>query len=151
MATKTGNALIRQDDSRTKWRTPAHTGRRRSSAEARYSASASLMEAAVAQLYDVSLDELRASTRRKARVAFARQVAMYLSHVVYGMSLAAVGRHFGRDRTTAAHACRRIEDRRDDRDFDLLLERVERAVRALPLSGGAQSRDPERRSCRVGS
>lgn len=56
-------------------------------------------------------------------------------HVTFGFSLSAVGRHFGRDRTTAAHACRQVEDRRDDRDFDLLLDRLEYAARAMPLNG----------------
>ena len=63
-------------------------------------------------------------------VALAWQVAMYLTHVIYGFSLSAVGRHFGRDRTTAAHACRLVEDRRDDKNFDMLLDRLEQALRS---------------------
>lgn len=107
--------------------------------EAEQVASISLMQATVARLYGVSLEELRAPTRCKARIAFARQVAMYLSHVVFGMSLAAVGRHFGRDRTTAAHACRCIEDRRDDYEFDRLMERIEQTMRALFGDQGRES------------
>lgn len=88
----------------------------------------------VARAFKVSVTELRAPTRRAAPVALARQIAMYLMHVVFGVSLSAVGRHFGRDRTTAAHACRQIEDRRDDPAFDLLVDRLEFALRAVPLS-----------------
>ncbi len=96
-------------------------------------AQVALMQEAVARAWNVPVTELRASTRCKAPVAFARQVAMYLTHVSFGMNLSAVGRHFGRDRTTAAYACRHIEDKRDDRDFDLMLDRLEIAVRHRPL------------------
>ena len=97
-------------------------------------AQVALMQETIARALDVPVNELRSPTRQRAPVALARQVAMYLSHVALGLSLSAVGRHFGRDRTTAAHACRQIEDRRDDRDFDLLLDRLERAVRCLAIT-----------------
>ena len=76
------------------------------------------VQAEVARLYNVTLDDMRASTRRGARAAFARQVAMYLMHVVYRLSLAEAAGHFGRDRSTALHACRHVEDLRDDDHFD---------------------------------
>jgi len=85
----------------------------------------------VARAFRISIVEIRAPTRRQAPVALARQIAMYLMHVVFGMSLSAVGRHFGRDRTTASHACRQIEDRRDEPDFDVLVDRLEFAVRSI--------------------
>ncbi len=55
----------------------------------------------VAHVYGVSLESLLAATRRGRRAAEARQVAMYLAHVVFRMSLAEIARGFGRDRTTA--------------------------------------------------
>ena len=93
-------------------------------------AQVALMQEVIARAWNVPVAELRAPTRRHAPVAQARQVAMYLTHVAFGFSLSAVGRYFGRDRTTAAHACRLIEDRRDDAAFDLLLDRLEQSVRA---------------------
>jgi len=84
-----------------------------------------LLEDAAAVVFDVPLEELRASSRRAAEVAFARQSAMYLAHVVLGMRYSEIGRLFGRDRTTAAHACRTVEDRRDDPLIDLQLEVLE--------------------------
>ncbi len=66
--------------------------------------------------------------RGRADLALARQVAMYLCHVVSGMTLTDIGRRFGRDRTTAAHACRLIEDRRDNPEFDRLITMLEEAV-----------------------
>ncbi len=87
------------------------------------------IEKSVSSAFHVPERELRARTRRKAHTAFARQVAMYLAHVGCGMSYSEVGRLFGRDRTTAAHACRLIEDRRDDPGLDLSLDHLEQAVR----------------------
>jgi chromosomal replication initiation ATPase DnaA len=50
---------------------------------------------------------------------------MYLTHVVYGRSLAEVGAAFGRDRTTVSYACGLIEDQRDDPHFDREVDRLE--------------------------
>ncbi|MBB4303792.1 chromosomal replication initiation ATPase DnaA [Rhodobium orientis] len=82
----------------------------------------------MAMAFRMPVEELRARTRRRAPVAFARQVAMYVAHVRLGLSLTEVGRQFGRDRTTAAHACRVIEDQREDPRLDRLLDGIEQAV-----------------------
>lgn len=89
-----------------------------------------MVEHTVAHAFDITTHELRAPTRCRAPVALARQVAMYLAHVAYGFTLTEVGRLFGRDRTTAAHACRLIEDKRDDTAFDVSLDCLETALRA---------------------
>jgi hypothetical protein len=86
---------------------------------------------ATAAAFAVPVGELRATTRRSSYVAFARQSAMYLSHVAFGVNLSAVGRAFGRDRTTAGYACRLIEDRRDDPAVEAVLASLEDACRAL--------------------
>jgi chromosomal replication initiation ATPase DnaA len=49
---------------------------------------------------------------------------MYLLYAGLGLSLARVARAFGRDRSTAAHACRQIEDLRDDEDYDIWIEQL---------------------------
>lgn len=89
------------------------------------------IEPAVATVFGVDMEDLRAPTRRSARAAFARQVAMYLAHVVCGLTLTEVGTLFARDRTTVAHACGVVEDRRDDPDLDLRLNHLERAICSL--------------------
>ena len=97
-------------------------------------ARASLRQAidpAVAAVFDVEIGELRAPTRSSPEAAFARQVAMYLAHVVCGLNLTAIGALFHRDRTTVAHACGVVEDRRDDPDLDARIEHLERAVASL--------------------
>ncbi len=90
-----------------------------------------VIESAVSAVFDVALCDLRAPTRGSTRAAFARQVAMYLAHVLCGLSLTEVGALFARDRTTAAHACRVVEDRRDDPELDGRLEHLEHAVACL--------------------
>ena len=90
-----------------------------------------LIDPAVALVFEVNSEELGAATRRSPRAAFARQVAMYLAHVVCGLSMTEVGVLFSRDRTTVAHACEVVEDRRDDPELDRRVERLECAVAAL--------------------
>jgi hypothetical protein len=70
---------------------------------------------------------LMAASRGSPRISLARQVAMYLCHVALAMSFEAIGRAFGRDRTTVSHACKVIEDRRDDIWFDCRIAALERA------------------------
>ena len=84
-----------------------------------------LMEAATAAAFAVPVDELRAPSRRAPDVAFARQSARYLAHVVLGLRYSEIGRLFRRDRTTAAYACQLVEDRRDEPAIDRVLVMLE--------------------------
>lgn len=82
----------------------------------------------------VSAEDILQPGRGTPAVSFARQVAMYLSHVALGMSLARVARAFERDRSTVAHGCHIVEDRRDDPDFDQWIEQLEDGLRSvIPL------------------
>jgi DNA-binding CsgD family transcriptional regulator len=83
----------------------------------------------VAHVYGVPLDSLLASTRKGRREAEARQVAMYLAHVVFRMSLADIARSFGRDRSTARHACLHVEHLREDPSRDRLVAWLEALLR----------------------
>ena len=104
-----------------------------------------LCAAAAAAAAGVSLAAIHAPQRRRARVARARQLAVYLHHVALGASLSACARQFARDRATIRHACARIEDLREDARFDESAARLEQAVAAqrdmvlalLSASGGA--------------
>ena len=87
-----------------------------------------VVEAAIAAAFAVPVQELRIATRGAAPIAFARQSAMYLAHVALGLSYSDVGRIFERDRTTAAHACRRVEERREDPWLDAMLDALEQAL-----------------------
>jgi hypothetical protein len=86
------------------------------------------LEAIVAHAFQTSLAQLHADTRCVAQIAFARQVAMYVAHVWLALPLTEVGRRFDRDRTTVAHACRVVEDRRDDPRVDRVVAAIETAT-----------------------
>jgi chromosomal replication initiation ATPase DnaA len=94
------------------------------------------IELAVTRVFGVDHLALEHVSRGIARVALARQVAMYLAHVGCGLSMTAAGALFGRDRTTVAHACLIIEDRRDDPMFDRALDLLEWAVPVMVLRPG---------------
>lgn len=105
-----------------------------------------MIEVTVAAAMDLPIEELSAKTRRTAPVAFARQISMYCAHVTFGWSLTEAGAVFDRDRTTAAHACRVVEDRRDEEGVDRLVQTVEDVLTAW-LSGieGCRAAHPRRR------
>jgi hypothetical protein len=77
----------------------------------------------------VAVSEIVSCARTSRRVSTARQIGIYLAHVTAGLPLVTVAGHFRRDRTTAAHACRLIEDRRDDEKFDKELSGLEDLLR----------------------
>jgi chromosomal replication initiator protein len=65
----------------------------------------------VAQIYEVSLEDLRAKIRTNA-IALPRQVAMYLMREHTGLSFSDIGRELGnRDHTTVMHGCTKIGTR----------------------------------------
>jgi chromosomal replication initiation ATPase DnaA len=58
---------------------------------------------------------------------------MYLAHVTFGLSFSEIGRLFGLDRTTVAHACHAVEDLRDDPAMDRALAVIEATLAGLHL------------------
>lgn len=88
-----------------------------------------ILQQAVVPVFAVADAELWSATRGSPTAAFARQAAMYLAHVGCGLNFSEVGRLFARDRTTVAHACELIEQRREDPVFDRSLELLESAMR----------------------
>jgi chromosomal replication initiator protein len=63
------------------------------------------------EAFDVTRDELL-SAARNARLAWARQVAMYLARELTGATLPAIGQSFGgRNHTTVMYACRKAGER----------------------------------------
>lgn len=102
----------------------------------RSSAVRQSIECGVAHAFGIARTEICLPTRGRARAALARQAAMYLAHVALRMTYTDVGRVFARDRTTVAHACAVVEDRRDDPGFDRAMDLLEVAVRSLLASRG---------------
>jgi chromosomal replication initiation ATPase DnaA len=105
-------------------------GRRRSQAGRLAGSKVHIVVGLVCSAYDLTPAQIYRGSRGAARIAFARQVAMYVAHVWLGLSLSEVGRRFGRDRTTVAHACGLVEDRRDDPLLDSTLNVIETAAGA---------------------
>lgn len=84
--------------------------------------------ALVARENNVPMRLLMHASRCRASAARARQLAMYLAHVMLGRSLSEVGDAFGRDRTTVSYACALIEDLREDAEFDAFVTRLEQVI-----------------------
>lgn len=80
------------------------------------------------------------SERRGRRVAWPRQVGMYLAWELTGFSLPRIGRLFGRDHSTVAHALKVVPRRLgEDRD-----ERVRVAgIRAAAMNPETETREAE--------
>lgn len=68
------------------------------------------IQRAVAEVFDVSEDQMRGKTR-KQEVVIARQTAMYLVKEMTKLPLKAIGSYFGgRDHSTVIYACQVIDD-----------------------------------------
>ena len=86
----------------------------------------------VSDHFDLPEDMLRAKTRKK-EIAYARQLAMYLSKKMTKSSLKTIGLHFGgRDHSTVIHAIQTIEKetQKDDKmreDLNYIKRKVEMA------------------------
>jgi chromosomal replication initiator protein len=101
--------------------------------EARPVPSTQEVKEAAADAFGLSVLTLEGAGR-SARVAFARQVAMYLTRELSDQSLPAIGAAFGgRRHATVAHACRRVE-RKVASDPD-----VRRLVDSLKTSLGGRA------------
>lgn len=109
---------------------------------------AELVEQMVLRAFGLGIPHLRAPTRGRKQIAFARQVALYAMHVHFGHSLSSTARQFGRDRTTVAHACRLVEDLRDGPAVGEIIGNIEAGVAqwfALAETTGDASAEEVRR------
>lgn len=79
-----------------------------------------------------------APNRGNAEVSQGRQIAMYLMHTSLSLSYSEIAEAFSRDRTTVSHACRQIEDQRDDCDLNAMLCELEGILELLrPLAAAS--------------
>lgn len=100
--------------------------------------NANLAASLVAYALELKAENIFLPDRGPRELVRARQIAMYLTHVGLGMSLARVAAGFDRDRSTVAHACHRIEEMRDDTDFDVWIDRLEQGLSTVaPLHSDA--------------
>ncbi len=98
--------------------------------ESRRTVTIDLIQRQVAEHYDVRLADMT-SRRRPANIAFARQVAMFLSRRMTRASLMEIGEAFGgRDHGTVIHATKTIEARMNkDAELRDTVERLDGLLR----------------------
>lgn len=91
-------------------------------------AQQSLILSFVHRAHGVPSDYMLGPSRGSRKMSRARQTFQYLSHVGFGHSLSDIATFCGRDRTSVAHGCHQIEDRRDDMNIDRALHFAELAL-----------------------
>lgn len=80
----------------------------------------------VAEHYNIRPADIRGN-RRPANIANPRQIAMYLTRRVTGLSFPEIGREFGRDNSTVQYACKKMEEQaQTDPNLRAELELLER-------------------------
>ncbi len=72
---------------------------------------------------------LKNPSRGRRRESQARQVAIYLPHLIWGLDFMDLSRMTGRERTTVRHACRCVATARGRASFDRQLSILEQAIR----------------------
>jgi len=88
----------------------------------------------VSDYFHIRLADLK-SKRRTQRIAFCRQVAMYLCRKITSNSFPSIGEYFGRDHSTVIHAFNLIERRvSNDSAFRFSIEKIERGLKNTPAS-----------------
>jgi chromosomal replication initiation ATPase DnaA len=85
----------------------------------------------VALRFGVSVAAINRDCRLSADALRARRVAMYLAYVSFDWPQERVGHAFGVNRQTTSTACRKIEDARENRELNDLLEELEGAIHAI--------------------
>ena len=90
----------------------------------------SICEAVVDRL-KVKLSDMQSKKRTK-RIAFPRQICMYLARELTDLTLSDIGAHFGgRDHTTVIYAIERIEERiQRDPELASMIEDLKREARS---------------------
>ena len=98
-----------------------------------------LVLASVCRVFGLKEKYLLGASRGSAHLVEARHVAQYLAHIAWGLSFTCIARLSCRDRTSVAHACGCVEDKRDDEDFDKALFFLELALMAMAQQIGENS------------
>lgn len=90
--------------------------------------TAEYIQEVVADYYNISIDEIR-SKKRTQRIAYPRQVAMYLSRKMLDLSLPQLGVIFDRDHSTISHGCDKIiYDMEADQGFHQTIIELENRI-----------------------
>jgi len=104
-------------------------------------ARARMIVSAVAMEFSVPDFVLNSPLKGSSEVSYARQVAMYLMYCVFGSTKQRIAEVFERHYTTVSHACRQIEEGRDDPIFDEKLLNLENFLCQAPMPPSAISEE----------
>lgn len=88
-----------------------------------------IAQAMVAHTFGVPMDTLTASATGNGQAVRARQVAMYLCQMVLKLGPREIARAFHRTHPAVLHACRRVEEAREDPGFDRTVDWLETLLR----------------------
>ena len=88
------------------------------------------IQSVVCEHFGLKLADIKAKKRTK-EIVLPRQIAMYLSKQLTGMSLSDIGKNFGgKDHATVIYACKQIEDKRaKDEMFNRMVESLLRKIK----------------------
>lgn len=83
----------------------------------------------VADYYNITIDDMK-SKKRTAKVAYPRQIAMYLARVSTDESLTRIGAEFGgKDHTTIMHAIDKISsDMKEDKNLETVINNLKNKI-----------------------
>ncbi|HVZ68778.1 MAG TPA: helix-turn-helix domain-containing protein [Rhizomicrobium sp.] len=95
-----------------------------------------LAQTVAAGAYGVQMDDMCSRTR-KGEAEKARQLAAYLARVVFDVGLRELAIAMGRSPGTVCHACRRVEQRREEPQFDFAVEYLEHQLRSAATGAAA--------------
>ncbi|MBQ9212099.1 MAG: chromosomal replication initiator protein DnaA [Clostridia bacterium] len=92
--------------------------------------TAELIMRTVSDYYGLSLNEMTGATRRR-EITVPRQIAMYLTREMTGMSLPQIGNVFGgRDHTTVLHSCKTVESNlKENKGLKSIVEDIKQMVK----------------------
>ncbi|MES2860772.1 MAG: chromosomal replication initiator DnaA [Pseudomonadota bacterium] len=92
---------------------------------------ADLVMQIVAIRLDTPVEAVARGTRLPPATLRARRVSMYLAYVSMEWQMERVGHAFAVNRQTAARACQKIEDARDEPHLNALLDELEETIRGI--------------------
>jgi chromosomal replication initiator protein len=83
----------------------------------------------VCEHFALKLTDIKAKKRTR-EIAIPRQIAMYLSRHLTGLSLSDIGKNFGgKDHATVIYACKQIEEKRAKEEaFNRMIEGLLRKI-----------------------
>jgi len=92
--------------------------------------TAELIMRTVSDYYGLNINEMTGATRKR-EITVPRQIAMYLTREMTGMSLPQIGMVFGgRDHTTVMHSCRIVEERtKENAGMKNIVDDIQQLVR----------------------